>query len=284
MIVSVLSGKGGTGKTFAAVNLAYVAGSAYMDCDVEEPNGALYFQPDIISRIDVSVMNPAVDKGLCNECRQCVEFCKFNALAMVKNGVLIFTELCHSCEGCVMVCPQKALSITSRNIGSIEYGRSGEVSVYSGIMNMGEITGVPVIKKLLKETSEENMVIDCPPGSSCAVMESIQTSDYCVLVTEPTIFGVHNLALVLEMVRLFGKKCGVIINKIDRDNNVADIFCMEQGLDVIARIPFNAHLGVINSRAQIAARGNIEYRTMFENIWQRIGQGVQYEADNCSQW
>ena len=215
MKIAILSGKGGTGKTFISVNLAAAADKAcYIDCDVEEPNGHLFFKPENLVEEEVSVIIPRIDKELCRGCRRCVDFCRFNALAFIKDSPLVFKDICHSCGGCILLCPEKAISEEKKIIGRIQTGSSENVTVNTGILNIGEASGVPVIEKLInKDKKEDFTVIDCPPGSSCVVMESIKDADYCILVAEPTVFGAHNLSMVYELVTLFGKKCGVVLNK-----------------------------------------------------------------------
>ena len=195
MNIAVLSGKGGTGKTMVSVNLASVAEpSVYVDCDVEEPNGHLYFKPDNVERESVDVLVPRSDPEKCDGCMECVKFCKFNALAYTLDRLTVFQEMCHSCGGCKVICPQEAITEYPRTVGYVESGKSGNVEIHTGIMNIGEVAGIPIIDRLLEKIPESrNVFIDCPPGSSCSVMESIKNADFCVLVSEPTIFGAHNL-------------------------------------------------------------------------------------------
>src|SRR5690554_3269134 len=186
MRIAVLSGKGGTGKTFISVNLAYAADNAvYVDCDVEEPNGHLFFRPGITDRHSVSVPVPVVDHDRCTGCRRCVDFCKYNALALVKNRLMVFNEVCHSCGGCILFCPNHALKERFREIGKIEEGYAGKIDVLMGCLNTGEVSGVPIIKEIIQRLPDkQTVVVDCPPGSGCTVMETIRDSDYCVLVAE----------------------------------------------------------------------------------------------------
>lgn len=180
--IAVLSGKGGTGKTLVSVNLAASAEAAvYLDCDVEEPNGHLFFRPKITSEEPVSAMIPRIDYDQCNGCRTCVDFCKFNALALIKNKPLLFRDVCHSCGGCALFCPRKAIGEAAKSIGMIQSGLSGKVRVHTGCLNTGEASGIPIIKELLKKSAKETALpvfIDCPPGSACSVMESIKYADY----------------------------------------------------------------------------------------------------------
>ena len=282
MRIAVLSGKGGTGKTLLAVNLAAVAEKAtYLDCDVEEPNGHLFFKPENVVEEEVLVKIPQVDQQLCNGCRQCVDFCNFNALAYTKNKWILFEEICHSCGGCLILCPQKALTEREKVIGKVQKGISAQVNVYTGILNPGEASGVPIIKRLLEMSAAESAddtFIDCPPGSACIVMESIKDADYCVLVAEPTLFGVHNLNMVYDLVKVFGKRHGVVLNKCLDEENPAEKFCLEKGIKILAHIPFDPELGRLNSDAMIAVRQEEKYHQVFADILQTITGEVQNEA------
>ncbi|WP_303868835.1 ATP-binding protein [Acetobacterium wieringae] len=280
MKLAVLSGKGGTGKTLVAVNLAAVAkNSVYVDCDVEEPNGHLFFKPVEIKNEKVSIKIPVVDEDLCLGCRKCVDFCKFNALAAIINKLIVFDDICHSCGGCIMLCPSNALTEKDKVIGEINSGISEEVKVISGILNTGEASGIPIIKELLNKISaEEKMtVIDCPPGSACIVMESIRDVDYCILVAEPTVFGLHNLALVYQLVKLFNKPHGVVINKWMAGENLIEQFCCDNQITVLGKIPFESELGIINSDGKIAAKSE-KYYGLFSELLQKVVKEVEHET------
>ncbi|MHB8963965.1 MAG: nucleotide-binding protein [Saccharofermentanales bacterium] len=286
MRIAVLSGKGGTGKTLVSVNLAAAAEkSTYIDCDVEEPNGHLFFKPVNVVEEAITIQIPAVDDSLCNGCRKCAVFCRYNALAYVNNRLLVFEQICHSCGGCVLVCPEAALTEREKIIGRIQQGESGNVNVRTGILNTGEASGIPIIKKLLKQKSEnpeEMIFIDCPPGSACIVMESIKDADYCILVAEPTLFGVHNLAMVHELVMLFGKPFGVVLNKCLEGPNPSEQFCEEKGIKILMRIPYDQELGAMNSNARIAARESEKYRSLFAALLQTVVTEVRHEAASDS--
>ncbi|HWQ74588.1 MAG TPA: ATP-binding protein [Syntrophomonas sp.] len=279
MKIAVLSGKGGTGKTLVSVNLAAVAGqSSYIDCDVEEPNGYLFFKPESVESEEISIKIPIVDETLCNGCRICVEFCKFNALAYINDKLLIFDDVCHSCRGCVLFCPEKALEEREKVIGSIQRGVSENVAVATGMLNIGEASGIPIIKKLLHDALTGPSIIDCPPGSACIVMESIRDADYCILVAEPTRFGVHNLAMVRDLVKLFNKPHGVLLNKCLEGANPAEEYCVDKGLKILGKIPFDRELGMINSDARIAVRENVKYRDRFASLLQVVREEVRHET------
>jgi MinD superfamily P-loop ATPase len=277
--IAVLSGKGGTGKTLLSVNLAAVAEkSVYIDCDVEEPNGHLFFKPEIYYEENVTVKIPAVNESLCSGCRVCVNFCKFNALAFIKNKPYVFEEVCHSCGGCMLLCPEKAIGEKDKIIGKIRKGVSNNVTVNTGIMNTGEASGIPIIKRLLEESIPlENIpvFIDCPPGSACIVMESIRNADYCIIVTEPTIFGVHNLNMVYELVRLFNKPHGVVLNKCTGGENPAELFCKDKNIPVIGQIPYDKELGTLNSNAKIVAVESERFKILFTSLFDAIMKEVR---------
>lgn len=286
MKIAVLSGKGGTGKTLVSVNLAASAKtSTYIDCDVEEPNGHLFFRPKDVHEEEISVKIPTVKKDQCKGCRKCVDFCKFNALAYIKDKLIVFEEVCHSCGGCIILCPENAITEKEKVIGKLQRGTSDQVKVHTGILNTGEASGVPIIKNLLVDSklkAEKMTVIDCPPGSACIVMESIKDVDYCILVAEPTLFGVHNLNMVYELVKLFDKPFGVVLNKCFDGENPAEKFCLEKDIKILGRIPFDSKLGMLNSNAEIAVKKNKKYRELFSSLLNRVIREVQYEATTNS--
>ncbi len=279
MNIAVLSGKGGTGKTLLSVNMAAVASnSTYIDCDVEEPNGHLFFKPKGVTREEVTVKIPLVDSDKCNGCRICVDFCKFNALAYT-NKLIIFDDICHSCGGCTLFCPQKALSEVDKVIGKVEKGKSEDTTVVTGILNTGEASGTPIIDTILSKELKngKTCIIDSPPGSACIVMDSIKDADYCILVAEPTLFGVHNLNMVYELVKLFNKPHGVVLNKSLEGENPAEKFCIENGITILGDIPFDKELGRLNSNGLIASRESKKYRDIFSNILNKVTKEVQDE-------
>lgn len=269
--IAVLSGKGGTGKTFISVNLASVIGnSTYIDCDVEEPNGHLFFKPENVISEDVYLSIPEIDYKKCDGCRKCVDFCKFNALAFIKERPVKFKNVCHACGGCKIVCSQKAIYEKEYQMGKIKKGKHKEVTVISGIMNTGEESGVPIIRSLISKLQKGVNFIDCPPGSACTVMESIENADYCILVAEPTIFGVHNFLMVYELVQLLKKPFGVIINKDDNEENPMIKLCREYKLPVIMRIGYNAEIAKNNAEGIIASESNTDIKKLFEKLYEKV--------------
>jgi MinD superfamily P-loop ATPase len=280
MKIAVLSGKGGTGKTFISVNLAAASPNAiYVDCDVEEPNGHIFFKPQEQNIQSVSVMIPVVDQNKCSGCRKCVEFCKFNALAYISEKVIVFDDVCHSCGGCVLLCPDEAISEKEKVIGEIKKGISENVKVMTGMLKTGEATGIPIIKKLISDilSNSELIIIDCPPGSSCVVMESIKDVDFCILVAEPTLFGTHNLKMVYELVRLFHKPFGVVLNKCIEGENPSEEFCIKHKIPILEQIPYCSELGSINSNGLIAVRKMKKYKDLFSKLFCKVNEGVQNE-------
>ena len=279
--IAVLSGKGGTGKTLVSVNLAYTAKKAlYLDCDVEEPNGHLFLKPDNLTKEEVSVKIPYVNDYHCNGCRKCIDFCKFNALAYINNKVKVFSEVCHSCGGCMEICPESAISEINKSIGKIEKGNLEDVTVVSGILNTGEASGVPIIKAMIddKNINEQVTIVDCPPGSACIVMESIKDADYCLLVAEPTLFGSHNLKMVYDLVRLFKKPFGVVLNKTQDGFNPSKEFCENNKIKILSEIPFDAELGKLNSDGKIVSKENRRYHDLFAKLLADITKETQNEA------
>lgn len=280
MKIGVLSGKGGTGKTLVSVNLASVLSekTTYIDCDVEEPNGWLFFKPEVRKTEAVYTMLPSIDNDKCVGCRKCIDFCKFNALAYT-DKLLLFDKLCHGCNGCILLCPEKALIGSKREIGKVEYGKSLNVNTRNGVLNTGEVSGVPVINKLLSDLpKDESVIIDCPPGSSCAVMESIKDVDYCILVAEPTIFGVHNLSMVHKLVKLFNKPHGIVINKSIREEKIVEKYAVENSIPIIGNIPFDKELGSLNSQGKIISSENDKFYNLFNNIMEKVEKEVYNET------
>lgn len=271
MKIACLSGKGGAGKTFVAVNLAAVAQqSTYIDCDVEEPNGHLFWKPQHKETQAVITLLPSFDAAKCIGCKACVSFCKFHALVYIKEKPMIFPEVCHSCGGCLIVCPQNAITEVPNPIGVVEIGTHKDVTVVTGILNTGEASGVPVIRHALG-LAGNTTVLDCPPGSACSVMESIMDVDFCLLVAEPTAFGFHNFKMVYELVSLLGKPCGVVINKETAPYQPLEDFCLAQALPVLDRIPYSPTLAQKIASGELISHTVPEEHARFHALLQRIG-------------
>ena len=279
MKIAVLSGKGGTGKTFVSVNLSVTAPQAlYVDCDVEEPNGHLFLKPEAVSTSKVVKRLPVFDAEKCTGCRACLDFCRFNALAYIKDKPMVFKDVCHSCGGCELICKHSAVSEEAVEIGHIDVGMHNHVEVASGFLNIGEASGIAIIQGLLRHADAykgDNIVIDCPPGSACSVVESIQDADYCILVAEPTVFGAHNFEMVHELVTIMNKPCGVVINKAEEGNTLMDDICAEKGLKVIAKIPYRKETARAGANGQIAVEIDAHLREVFAELWRVITEKVK---------
>ncbi|MFO7636317.1 MAG: ATP-binding protein [Clostridia bacterium] len=273
--IAILSGKGGTGKTFLAVNITAVTkNSGYMDCDVEEPNGHLFFKPVDVREEEVRVSTPVWHPKTCTACRRCVDFCRFNALAYAGKKVIVFEDICHSCRGCMHICPEQAFTEKQRTVGKILRGNYGGKPVITGMLQPGMASGVPVIRQMMQNMPKNltYTIIDCPPGSACTVMESIRKADYCLLVMEPTLFGMHDFGMVANLLDLFGKPHGAVINKSTGHNEAAYETCRQRGIRVLGDIPFDRHLGTLHSNGIIAAEENGEYREMFLCILREVAR------------
>jgi len=280
MKLAFLSGKGGVGKTLVSTNFARLIPEAvYLDCDVEEPNGAIFLKPQIEQVLEVKVLNPEPLLEKCQGCRRCVAFCKFYALAYV-GQLMVFPELCHACGGCWTLCPAEALQAKERVIGKIELGRSGELLTRVGLMNPGEATGVPIIKQLLRELPPEKMVvIDCPPGSGCAVLESLKEADFAVLVAEPTTFGLHDLEMVCELVRFYQLPAGVVINKQTEERVEVEAFCARHQLPVLGKIPYQAKTAALYGAGKLIVDEDPEARQLFAKIVETVMEVATIETD-----
>ena len=270
MKIAVLSGKGGAGKTFVSTNLAYVyKDSVYADTDVEEPDGYLYFKDEKVRESICNEMLPVFDAEKCTGCRECVKHCAFNALAYIAKKPLVFDEVCHSCGLCRIVCPEGAISEGKKEVGKVIYGKK---TIY-GLMNTGIASAVPLIANVLDEAEKygaTDIVIDCPPGSSCAVMESIKDVDYSIVVAEPTEFGIHNFLMIRELMETLHKKYGVVINKAPENRTRLEDLLDESGIEVLMRIPFSKEIADISNSGIIASSVNKEVEEDFIKLWDKI--------------
>ena len=249
MILSIASGKGGTGKTTVAVNMALsLKDVQLLDCDVEEPNVHLLLQPKINETKSVCISNPQVNEELCDHCGKCSEFCEFNALFVTPEKVLFFTELCHSCGGCLLVCPKNAINEKNVQIGVIKKGAAEGVELVYGELNVGEPMSVPVIKGVKKQIKRnKTVIIDSPPGASCPVIESVHGSDYCLLVSEPTPFGLHDLKIMVQVLEKLKIPYGVTINRAGIGDKKIYDFCEEKGVPILFEIPFQRKIAELYS-------------------------------------
>jgi MinD superfamily P-loop ATPase len=260
MIISVASGKGGTGKTLVATSLVLSLKDSHkvtlLDCDVEEPNGHVFLRPVLTSHKPVNILVPRVAEDKCTHCGKCAEVCVYHAIAVLGNSVLTFPQLCHGCGACSYLCPEGAISEEPRETGVVEWGHSKGVGFVHGVLNVGEAMAPPVIRQVKEVASGNGVAIrDIPPGTSCPVVEAIKGSDFCLLVTEPTPFGLNDLALAVDMVRELGIPCGVILNRAGLGDNKVEEYCREQKIPILLTIPLDTEIARLYSRGITLVEG-----------------------------
>ena len=276
MIVTVASGKGGTGKTTVAVNLALsLKNPNLFDCDVEEPNVHTLLHPKKVITKDVNVPTPKVNEDLCTLCGKCGDFCQFNAIFVGKTKVLVFDKICHSCGGCAIVCPESAISEYARTVGEIKTSQVEGLQLTSGELKIGEPMAVPVIKAVKERiVRDEVNILDAPPGTSCTVIETVQESDYVVLVTEPTPFGLHDLMMTVDVVDRLGVPYGVVINRSTIGNEDTAKFLREKGIPILMEIPFDREIAELYSKGIAFVKVIPEYRVKFQEMMRYIEEVV----------
>jgi MinD superfamily P-loop ATPase len=273
MIISVASGKGGTGKTTVATNMAVAleADVQLLDCDVEEPNAHLFIQPKMTASRIVATPVPEVDMEKCTLCGKCAEICQFKAIAVMGETVLSFPELCHSCGGCMQVCPEKAIREIDRELGLIESGRRNGIEFVHGKLRVGEAMSPPLIRRVRACTRADAVtIIDAPPGTSCPVIAAMRGADFVLMVTEPTPFGLHDLKLAVGATRILNIPCGLVINRADLGDDRVRDYAREEGVPILMEIPFDRQIAEAYSRGRLIVEALPEWRARFKELHRQI--------------
>lgn len=275
MQIAIASGKGGTGKTLVAVSLALALAVErrvqLLDCDVEEPNDHLFLNP-IFDRTEAATIPvPAINESRCTHCGKCAEVCVYHALAVLPTEVLPFHQLCHGCGACAYLCPEKAIREEPRAMGRIDIGRADGIDLVRGTLNVGEAMAPPVIRQVKKHiAADATAIIDASPGTSCPVIEAIRGSHYCLLVTDPTPFGLNDLVLAVGAVRAMGVPCGVVLNRSGPNNSQTEAYCRREGIPILLKIPLDMEIARMYSKGIPLIKGQPEWRPRFIELYRRI--------------
>jgi len=274
MIVSIASGKGGTGKTTLAVNLALSLPQEtvqLIDCDVEEPNAHLFLHLTMDHLSPVIIPVPRIDESKCTFCGKCAQICEYHALIVFPKTVLVFDELCHGCGACSYLCPEKAIQEVEREIGVVEEGSADGLSFAHGVLNVGEPMASPVIREVKKRIRKDRIVLlDAPPGTACPVIETVKGSDVCLLVTEPTPFGLNDLELAVGMVRSLDVPMGVVVNKADVGDRTVWDYCASEKIPILMEIPMDRKIAESYSNGVPIVVAHPSYMQGFKDLFQEL--------------
>jgi len=275
--IAIASGKGGTGKTLIATNLARILAGrgeavTYVDCDVEEPNGHLFLHPEITTREAVTVKSPEkVDEDRCTQCGKCVEACRYNAMALLKEKVLIFPELCHACGGCSIACPEEAISEYDKKIGELQHGRTGPIAYHAGVLETAVGGMSPrLIHAAKAHVGEGIAILDSPPGTACSAVETVSGADLVLLVTDPTPFALHDLELSVNMCRQIGQEPVVLVNRSGLDDRKLRDYCGRARLEIVGEIPDDRRIAKVYSVGRLMVDELPEYRPQLVAIADRV--------------
>jgi len=275
MIISIASGKGGTGKTTVAVNLALSLKDShsvqFLDCDVEEPNAHFFLNIHTLQSKPVFLPVPEIIEEKCTYCGKCAEVCAYNAIAVLKDNVLVFPELCHGCGGCTLLCPEQAIQEKGQKIGVIEYGSENNLQFIHGKLDIGQAMSPPIIREVKKHiNAAQIIIIDVPPGTSCPVIEAVKGSDVSLLVTEPTPFGLNDLRLAVETLRILKIPFGVVVNRADIGDRQVQNYCLKENIPVLMTIPMDKNIAVAYSEGKTIIETQPFYKQKFLELFKKL--------------
>jgi len=284
MILSIASGKGGTGKTTIAVNLALSLPNEtvqLIDCDVEEPNSHLFLSPTIHQVTSMGIPVPRIDESKCTYCGKCGKACEYHAIAVILKNVLVFDELCHGCGACSYLCPEKAIFEVEREIGIVQEGSADGIPFVNGVLNIGEPMASPLIRKVKESIQKDKTVIlDAPPGTACPVIETVKGSDFCLLVTEPTPFGLNDLELAVGMLEKLGIPKGVVVNKADVGDREVWDYCQSKNIPILMEIPMDRRIAESYSRGVPIVVEHPSYVQGFKDLFEKVGEFYESSRRN----
>ncbi|MBN1152454.1 MAG: ATP-binding protein [Dehalococcoidia bacterium] len=275
MLISIASGKGGTGKTLVATSLAQALRGTIpvtlLDCDVEEPNDHLFIGARLVESSPVTIPVPFVDESKCTLCGICHDVCAFNAIAVLGSAVLVFNELCHGCGACSRLCPVGAITEEPHEIGVLEKGEAPGITFFDGVLTIGQPLAPPIIRQVKKHIGADGVtIVDASPGTSCPVVEAVKGSDFCILVTEPTPFGLNDLRLAVETMRELEIPHGAIINRAGVGDSRTEEYCRQEGIPILMTIPLDERIARSYSRGVPLLEALPEYRQPFIDLYQRV--------------
>jgi len=279
MIISIASGKGGTGKTLVATSLALSLKDKcqvqLLDCDVEAPNDHIFLKPVVTHSQSACIQVPEVDEKKCTYCGRCAEVCAYNAIAVLPDQVLVFAELCHGCGACSYLCPEKAISERARETGVVEQGHADGIEFVQGRLTIGEAMATPVIRQVKEQANADGVVIiDVPPGTSCPVVESIKGSHFCLLVTEPTPFGLNDLVLAVETVRELDIPLAVVLNRAGVGDNKVEEYCRQENIPILLTIPLDTEIARLYSKGVTLSEGMPQWQERFTGLFHKVGEMI----------
>ena len=281
MILAIASGKGGTGKTTVSVNLARVFGPdvRLLDCDVEEPNDHLFLKGTSRGEETVTIPVPQVDEYLCDGCGECGRFCEYHAIVSFGATALVFPEMCHGCGGCAKVCPKKAIRERGQRIGVVETMESGNVTLIQGRLDIGVAMSPPLIRAVKARLRKGvPAILDAPPGTSCPVIATLRGADFVVLVTEPTPFGLHDLRLAVDMVRVLRIPFGVVVNRVGIGDDRVHVFCGNECIPILLEIPDDRRIAEAYSKGELIVEALPEYRVHFQRLREAVRERSEAAA------